>query len=161
MNQKIALRKKRQKPIYSFVVMALTIVFVSGCGLLGGATRERANDNAAITEGIELGRIVMAEGIGANNAPVRETDTFNDTQDYIYMVAEADYIESGTTLFARWYRDGEPIEDSSEITANQNYENTFIEFHLENLQNRMESGDYSVQLFANGNPIDEIEFSVE
>jgi len=133
----------------------------SGCGRFGGAARERANDNAAITEGIDLGRVVMAEGIGADNAPVGETDTFNDTQDYIYMVAEADYIASGTTLFARWYRDGEPIEDSSEITANQNYENTYIEFHLENLQDRMETGDYSVQLFANGNPIEEVAFTVE
>lgn len=153
--------RKRQFPVGTIFAMVLVLVLTSGCGLFGGAARERANDNAAITDGVDLGRIVMAEGIGANNAPVGETDTFNDTQDYIYMVAEADYIAAGTTLFARWYRDGEPIEDSSEITANQNYENTFIEFHLENLQDRMEAGDYRVQLFVNGNPAEEVEFTVQ
>ncbi|HRW06428.1 MAG TPA: hypothetical protein P5121_15095 [Caldilineaceae bacterium] len=151
----------KRHTVSTVVMVVLILMVTSGCGRFGGAARERANDNAAITEGIDLGRVVMAEGIGADNAPVGETDTFNDTQDYIYMVAEADYIASGTTLFARWYRDGEPIEDSSEITANQNYENTYIEFHLENLQDRMETGDYSVQLFANGNPIEEVAFTVE
>jgi len=103
----------------------------------------------------------MAEGIGQNNEPVGETDRFSASQDYIYMVAEADYIEEGTTLFARWSRDGEPFEDSSEITANQDYRDTYVEFHLENLQSRMESGDYSVQLFVNGNPVEQVEFTVE
>ena len=154
------MQSKRQT-VNTVVMAVLIVVLTSGCGLFGGAARERANDNAAITEGVDLGRVVMAEGIGADNAPVGETDTFNDTQDYIYMVAEADYIASGTTLFARWYREGEPLEDSSEITANQDYENTYIEFHLENLQDRMATGDYSVQLFANGNPIEEVEFTVE
>lgn len=153
--------KKRLFAFDTFFAMIMVLVLTSGCGLFGGAARERANENAAITSGVDFGRVVMAEGIGTNNAPVGETNVFNDTQDYIYVVAEADYIESGTTLFARWYRDGEPIEDSSEITANQAYENTFVEFHLENLQDRMESGDYSVQLFANGNPIEEVDFTVQ
>lgn len=154
-------RVNRKKGIYLLIPLLLMTLTMSGCGLFGGATRERERENAAITEGVQLGRVVMAEGIGADNAPVSETDTFNASQDYIYMVAEADYIESGTTLFVRWYRDDEPIEDSSEITANQDYENTYVEFHLENLQNSMETGDYSVQLFVNGNPVEEIEFTVE
>jgi hypothetical protein len=139
----------------------LVAVLLSGCGLFGGAARERENDNAALTEGVDLGRIVTAEGIGANNEPVGETTQFNDSQDYIYVVAEADHIDAGTTFFARWYREGEPIEDSSEITANQDYDDTYIEFHLENLQDQMETGNYSVQLFVNGNPVEEIEFEVE
>lgn len=141
--------------------LLLVVTLLSGCGLFNRAERQRANENAAITEGADLGRIVMAEGIGQNNEPVGETDSFSASQDYIYMVAEADYIEQGTTLFARWSRDGEPFEDSSEITADQDYQDTYVEFHLENLQSRMESGDYSVQLFVNGNPVDEIEFTVD
>lgn len=141
--------------------LLLVVTLLSGCGLFNRAERQRANENAAVTEGADLGRIVMAEGIGQNNEPVGETDSFSASQDYIYMVAEADYIEQGTTLFARWSRDGEPFEDSSEITADQDYQDTYVEFHLENLQSRMESGDYSVQLFVNGNPVDEIEFTVD
>lgn len=159
-----ALPTKRVVSVKATTILISLLLFaftVSGCGLFGGAARERAQENAVITEGIELGQVVMAEGIGANNEPVGETDIFSASQDYIYLVAEADYIESGTTLFARWYRDGEPIEDSSELTANQDYQNTYVEFHLENLQRSMETGDYSVQLFVNGNPVDEVDFSVE
>lgn len=143
------------------LLLVLVATLLSGCGLFNRAERQRANENAAITEGADLGRIVMAEGIGQNNEPVGETDSFSASQDYIYMVAEADYIAQGTTLFARWSRDGEPFEDSSEITADQDYQDTYVEFHLENLQSRMESGDYSVQLFVNGNPVEEIEFTVD
>jgi hypothetical protein len=144
------------------IVLLLSFAFLlAGCGLFGGAERERQQDNVQITEGIEFGRVVTAEGVGQDNAPVQVTDRFNASQDFIYVVAEADYIERGTTLFARWYRDGEPFEDSSAITANQDYSNTYVEFHLENLQNRMEEGEYSVQIFVNGNPVESVDFTVE
>jgi hypothetical protein len=142
------------------VLLAMLALLLAGCGLFGGAAREREQENEAITEGVRLGRVVMAEGIGNENAPVEETDTFDSSQDFIYLVAEAEYIEEGTSLFARWLRDGEPFEDSSEITADRDYEDTYIEFHLENLESQMEEGDYSVQLFVNGNPVEEVEFTV-
>jgi hypothetical protein len=142
-------------------VLLIASLVLAGCGLFGGAERERQEENVPITEGVELGRVVTAEGIGEGNAPVEVTDRFSASQDFIYVVAEADYIEEGTTLFARWYRDGEPFEDSSEITANQDYSDTYIEFHLENLEDEMETGDYSVQLFVNGNPVESVEFTVE
>lgn len=141
--------------------LALAVMLLAGCGLFGGAERERQQENEAVTEGVQLGRVVTAEGIGAENAPVAETDTFNASQDYIYVVAEADRIEEGTTLFARWSREGEPLEDSSELTADRDYSNTYIEFHLENLNDRFETGDYSVQLFVNGNPVETVDFRVE
>jgi hypothetical protein len=143
------------------IVLLSFALLLAGCGLFGGAERERREDNVQITEGVELGRVVTAEGIGSNNAPIEITNRFNASQDFIYVVAEADYIERGTSLFARWYRDGEPFEDSSEITANQDYRDTYIEFHLENLQREMEKGDYSVQIFVNGNPVESVDFTVE
>jgi hypothetical protein len=36
-----------------------------------------------------------------------------------------------------------------------------VEFHLENLTARMDEGDYSVQLFVNGNPVETVEFTVQ
>jgi hypothetical protein len=143
------------------IVLLSFALLLAGCGLFGGAERERREDNVQITEGVELGRVVTAEGIGSNNAPIEITNRFNASQDFIYVVAEADYIERGTSLFARWYRDGEPFEDSSEITANQDYRDTYIELHLENLQREMEKGDYSVQIFVNGNPVESVDFTVE
>ncbi len=142
-------------------ILLFISLIMSGCGLFGGSERERSQSNEQITSGVQLGRVVTAEGIGEKNAPIDVTDTFDSSQDFIYVVAEADFIEAGTTLYARWSRDGQPFEDSSEITANQDYEDTYIEFHLENLSSRMEEGDYSVQLFANGNPLTEVDFKVE
>jgi hypothetical protein len=75
-------------------------MLLPGCGLLG-ASNERERQNEEVTQGIELGDIVTAEGIGDDNEPVDETDSFDSSQDYIYVVAEADFIEEGTTLFAR------------------------------------------------------------
>ena len=149
---------------WKFVQVTLLVILtfsLAGCGLLGGAQRERQNENTAITEGVSLGQVVTAEGVGEENAPVEVTDTFNSSQDFIYVVAEADHIAEGTTLFARWSRAGEPFEDSSEIVADRDYNNTYLEFHLENLENSMETGDYSVQIFANGNPIETVDFQVE
>ena len=143
------------------LLMALFALIISGCGLFNSAAREREQDNQAVTSGVVLGDVVTAEGVGENNAPVAVTDTFNDSQDFIYVVAEADQIDAGTTMFARWYRDGEPFEDSSEITADRDYEDTYVEFHLENLTDSMEQGDYSVQIFVNGNPAEEVDFRVE
>lgn len=142
-------------------ILVLIALLLAGCGLFGGAARERQRENEAITQGVQLSRIVTAEGVGEQNEPLEVTDTFNASQDYIYVVAEADYIESGTTMFARWSRDGEPFEDSSELTADQNYSDTYVEFHLENLENEMEPGDYSVQFFVNGNPVETVDFQVE
>ena len=141
--------------------VSLVIVFMLGCGLFGNAARERQQENEEISGGTRLGEVVMAEGIGSRNSPVGVTDTFNASQDFIYVVAEADHIEAGTSMFARWSREGEPFEDSTEITADRDYDNTYVEFHLENLVDEMEEGDYSVQIFVNGNPAKQVDFRVE
>jgi hypothetical protein len=145
------------RPIF-YLLMATFVLL--GCGLFNSAVTERQEDNAELTSGAVFDEVVMAEGIGSGNAPVNVTDDFNSSQDFIYVVAEAERIKQGTTMFARWFREGEPFEDSSEVTADRDYENTYVEFHLENLADRMEEGDYSVQLFVNGNPAETVEFSV-
>jgi hypothetical protein len=152
------------KPISTYIRRATFFVLgalvILGCGLFNNPAGQRAEDNQPITQGADLGQVVTAEGIGAGNAPVGVTDEFNASQDYIYVVAEARRIEQGTSMFARWMRDGQPFEDSSEVVADQDYQDTYVEFHLENLQASMEPGDYSVQLFVNGNPVQEVDFTV-
>lgn len=152
---------KRLTKIPIITTLFLLTFLLSACGLLGGSARERQQDNAALTQGADLGEIVTAEGVGANNRPVEVTDTFNSSQDFIYLVAEANYLEAGTTMFARWSYEGKPFEDSTAVTADRDYENTYVEFHLENLTANMEQGDYSVQLFVNGNPVETVNFTVQ
>jgi len=152
---------KRIFSVTRITTLLLLLAFaISGCGLFNNATREREEQNQAVAGGTVLGEIVTAEGIGANAEPVNQTDTFSSSQDFIYAVVEAERIEAGTTMFARWSRDGQPFEDSSEVKADRDYENTFVEFHLENLRDRMDPGQYSVQVFVNGNPAKQTEFTV-
>lgn len=149
----------RLRTITTLLLATLLMTLLAGCGLFG-AGNERERQNEEVTQGVDLGDIVTAEGIGSDNEPVNETDDFSSSQDFIYVIAEVDYIEEGTTLFARWYRDDAPLEDSSEITADRDYRDTYLEFHLENLENRFEEGDYRVEIFANGNPVGEADFRV-
>lgn len=144
----------------SLLVSLLALIGL-GCGLFNGAISQRQDQNEAVTGGTQLGPVTMAEGIGSGNAPVSPTDSFSDSQDVIYAVVQADHIEQGTSMFARWSRDGQPFEDSAEIVADRDYDNTYVEFHLENLRDRMDQGDYTVQIFVNGNPVQEASFTVQ
>ena len=138
--------------------LVLTMLFLSlgGCGLLN----QSSSTGTDVAQGAVLGRTVTAAGIGDHNAPVDETSTFNASDDRIYVVAEAQSIDPGTVLFARWSRDGQPFEDSPELKANQAYQDTFVEFHLEPVSGDFNPGQYNVQLFVNGNPSQQASFTV-
>ena len=141
------------------VVLIIAVLALAGCGLLnqtsGGGT---APD---VAEGAVLGQIVTAKSIGDHNAPVDQASTFSAAQGRIYVVAEAQQIDPGTTMFARWSRDGQPFEDSELLKANQAYQDTYIEFHLEPVSGNFDPGQYKVQIFVNGNPSKEAAFSVQ
>jgi hypothetical protein len=141
--------------------LLLVALLVSGCSLLN-STSDTQNPSATAS-GAELGRIVTAENIDTNNhnAPVNETTTFNSLNQTIYAVVEAQRIDAGTTLFARWSRDGRPFEDSQEIRADKQYQNTYVEFHLEPVNKAIDPGNYTVQVFVNGNPAKQANFTVQ
>ena len=142
--------------------MLLIALIVTGCSLLNNSsgTQSPSTTNAA---GAELGRIVTAESIDTanHNAPVNETSTFNSLNQAIYAVVEAQRIDAGTTMFARWSRDGKPFEDSDEIKADKQYQNTYVEFHLEPTNKAIDPGNYTVQVFVNGNPAKQANFTVQ
>jgi hypothetical protein len=141
--------------------LLLVALFVSGCSLLN-STSDTQNPSTTAS-GAELGRIVTAKSIDTanHNAPVNETTTFNSLNETIYAVVEAQRIDSGTTLFARWSRDGQPFEDSDEIRADKQYQNTYVEFHLEPVNKAIDPGNYTVQVFVNGNPTKQASFTVQ
>ena len=141
----------------SLILLALALT-LSGCSLFNQSTSSQSQPTDA--QGTIFGRVVTAEQIGERNAPVNETSTFNAEQPRIYVVAEAPQLTSGTAMFARWSRDGKPFEDSQEITANKDYQNTYVEFHLEPVQGTFDPGQYTVQLFVNGNPDKQANFTV-
>jgi hypothetical protein len=144
----------------TMIGLLLVVLFVSGCSLFNSTSDTQ---NPATTSGAELGRIVTAESIDTanHNAPVNETSTFNRLDQTIYAVVEAQRIDPGTTMFARWSRDGKPFEDSQEIRADKQYQNTYVEFHLEPINKAIDPGNYTVQVFVNGNPAKQANFTVQ
>ena len=140
-------------------LLAFLALIVSGCSLTNQVDSSQPNTSA--DQGAVLGRLVTAEQIGQNNTPVNETNAFSASSDRIYAVAEAERIEPGTSMFARWSRDGRPFEDSQPVTANQEYQNTFVEFHLEPVSGNFDPGQYTVQIFVNGNPDKQATFNVQ
>ena len=142
--------------------LLLVVLFVSGCSLVNSSSGTQS-PNTTTDAGAQLGRIVTAESIDTanHNAPVNETSTFNRLDQAIYAVVEAQRIDPGTTMFARWSRDGKPFEDSEEIKADKQYQNTYVEFHLEPTNKAIDPGSYTVQVFVNGNPAKQANFTVE
>ena len=139
-------------------LLAFLALIVSGCSLTNQVDSSQPNTGASA--GAVLGRLVTAEQIGQNNAPLNETNAFSASSDRIYAVAEAQQIDPGTSMFARWSRDGRPFEDSQPVTANKSYQDTYVEFHLEPVQGTFDPGQYTVQIFVNGNPDKQANFTV-
>jgi hypothetical protein len=141
--------------------LLVVALIVSGCSLVNNTSDTPSSGTT--TSGAELGRIVTAQSIDTanHNAPVNETSTFNSLNQTIYAVVEAQRIDAGTTMFARWSRDGQPFEDSDEIKADKQYQNTYVEFHLEPTNKAIDPGNYTVQVFVNGNPAKQANFTVQ
>lgn len=140
-------------------LLLLVALVVAGCSLLNqNASR---SSGGATSEGAVLGQIVTADQIDpATNAPVNTSTTFSTEQPVIYAVVQAQRIEPGTSMFARWSRDGQPFEDSEPIKASQLYENRYVEFHLESTRQQIDPGNYTVQIFVDGNPSQQTSFTV-
>lgn len=141
-------------------LLMAALLFMTACSLIDTDIGDFQDQDPEIARGAQFGRVVMAEGIGSGNRPVDVTDRFDSSQPVIHVVLEADYIEAGTTMFARWYYEGQPFEDSTQLTADRDYQDTYVEFHLQNLGGRMEEGTYSVEIFVNGNSVVEEQFEV-
>lgn len=112
----------------------------------------------AANDGIQLGRVVSAVGVDRDGCATSTATSF-DTDDDIFVVAEDSDIPAGTQVFVRLYRDGQPVEDAPEITADQNYTNSCVNFVFEPLED-FEAGNYEAEFVINGNAADTIQFQV-
>ena len=132
------------------------------CGQCSNPLTKRQQENQPIVSGVDLGEVVTAKGIGENNKPISVTSTFSTSEDVIYVVAKANRIDSGTSMYARWSYAGEPFEDTPVITADRNYTNTYVEFHIEPKSiGVLKAGKYSVKIYVNGNPVKTVEFKLQ
>ena len=135
-------------------VVALAVFAFRGCNPTAGIP---GTGGAVNQQEGQLGRAFVTDQVSQNGCPQGTTDQFSST-DTIYVGFTESDIPQGTSLFARLLREGEPIEDTDEITADSDLR-TCIWFEFQP-SGGFEPGDYSAQLFVNGNPADEVEFSV-
>lgn len=163
-------------------VLILLVLIVVGSQLLGGMGNNNADDDnedrggtfsnpdnesdadgAVVPEGggVGLGRVVTASNIDADGCPVDNSDQFAG-DDSVYVVVEDSDIPAGTTVFARLFREGQPIEDADVITADRDYDNTCIYFVFDatDQAGSLESGFYEAQVIVNGNPGERVGFEV-
>jgi len=150
-----------------FLFLAFALLVLAGnlaciCGQCSNPLTQRQQDNEPIVSGVDLGEVVMARGIGANNEPISVTSTFSSSEDVIYVVAKANRIDAGTSMYARWSYEGEPFEDTPVITADRTYTNTYVEFHIEPKSiGVLKRGNYTVKIYVNGNPVRTVEFKIQ
>jgi len=149
---------------YLMLALCFLLLFSSVaciCGQCSNPLAQRQSDNAPIVKGADLGQVVMARGIGDGNRPISPTNSFSSSEDVIYCVVEAKRIDEGTSFYARWSYEGEPFEDTPVITADRQYTDTYIEFHIEPKRlGVLKTGKYSVKIYVNGNPVKTVEFQV-
>jgi hypothetical protein len=119
---------------------------------LGNAGAPGGAGNGTVTiVGLNLGQVIMTSAIDSANRPAAVTDTFTTASPAIYAVVPGINVPAGSTLFARWLRDGTLFEDSPAITAPEAYTNTFIQFVLQPKAGAtFQPGAYTVQIFGNG-----------
>jgi len=112
------------------------------------------NDN------VVLGSLTTAASLDSDGCPVEVASTFSPT-DSIYVVAPNSDVPEGTLVFARLHHNGNAVEDSPEIQADQDYSNTCINFVFEPTTGEaFEPGSYEVEFIVNGNPSESVTFEV-
>jgi len=119
------------------------------------------NTNNNTTSTANLGPVVAAQSIDRDNCAVDATTTFDDN-DPIYVVLEDSQLARGTTMFARMYRNGTAIEDTSELVAEDDYDNVCVNFVFEPTDRAevWEEGNYEVEFFVNGNAYQSTSFQI-
>jgi len=109
-----------------------------------------------------LGPVVAAQNIDRDNCAVDATTSFDDN-DPIYVVLEDSQLAKGTTMFARMYRNGTAVEDTRELTAEEDYNNVCVSFVFEPTDNAevWDSGQYEVEFYINGNAYQSTSFEID
>jgi hypothetical protein len=105
-----------------------------------------------------LGQAFTAAQVDQNGCPIDNTNQFGSSET-IYVGFTQSEIPSGTSIFARLNYEGQPVEDTDEITADQDLRSC-VWFEFQPTQGGFQPGNYTAELFINGNPADELRLSV-
>lgn len=99
---------------------------------------------------VRLGEVVSATEVDRDGCAAQRSSVFDD-DDAIYIVASGSRIPEDTAIFVRLYYENDPINDSNEIVADRDYENTCINFVFDNTGAGFDIGGYEAEFVINGN----------
>lgn len=138
--------------IIGLLVLAGIVFFLSRCG---------GNQQVPVTGNGDLGRMFVASQVTEGDCPAGSAESFTSF-DPIYVGFEESNIPQGTGVFARLIRDGQPVEDTREITADRDLRSTCVWFVFEPSggSEGFEPGNYEAVMFVNGNEADRLEFEI-
>jgi hypothetical protein len=101
--------------------------------------------------------LFAAGNIDANSCPTDITSEFAP-QDQIFIVTQTVDVAAGTRAFVRLLHEGEPIEDTDEIVAPSDLR-VCVFFVFKNDEG-WETGEYSAELYFDGELVGRVEFEV-
>jgi hypothetical protein len=120
-----------------------------------------SNSGASTNSDVDLGRIVTSTSVDRDGCPVDPATTFEPVEQ-VYVVAQDSNIPAGTSVFVRLYLNNQPIEDAPEITADQDYTNSCVNFVFEPESGaRFEAGQYEAEFIVNGNAAGSVQFRIQ
>lgn len=110
--------------------------------------------------GVEIRDLVVSSGIDQNGCAIERQTSFG-VDDTVFIVAQDSDVPAGSTLFVRLYANGQAVEDSQELTADDDYARTCVNFLFEPAGGtNFEAGSYEAELFVNGNPQGTVSFEI-
>jgi hypothetical protein len=148
------------------IIVVLVAIFVLprlfNTGDLGtdGSQIDDNQQSQPLDDDVALGRVVSASSIDRDGCATETTSSF-DASEPVYVVAEGSDVPRGTNVFVRLYHEGTPIEDAPEITADQDYNNTCINFVFEPDGATFDPGQYEAEFIINGNAADSVSFDIQ
>lgn len=133
-------------------------VFAGGAGA-GRATFEVLDSGGqANDERLQLGRTYAATGVDSAGCPAGGTGLFYPDEP-VYVALEESSLPRGTELYARLNYEGRPIEDSQPIRADRDLQSCAW-FVFEPGRGGFDPGQYSAEIFVNGQRADQVSFEV-
>jgi hypothetical protein len=124
---------------------------MSGSGTASAVSTAIVSPTAYVDNtGVAITRFASARSTDADGCPLDETSSFRRSDDVNVVAIGA--FPHGTTVFARMYYDGVPVEDTDIITADQNYDDVCVYFSFEPTitAEMFDRGPYMVEFFVNG-----------
>lgn len=109
--------------------------------------------------GAQLGALHTTSAVDDNGCAMDDTVDFYANEP-VYIAMDETYIPSGTELFARLVYQGQPVEDTDPIVADQDMD-TCVWFVFEgDSVSGLEPGSYEAEVYVNGSLADRTDFII-